>query len=292
MRIQNILMAAALGASITTPASAQLGGLMRKAKEAAATKVVEKTVVASNKNLKSSDTFGPELTDASLDAVLRGLAAMQTAHGQIEQLRLKGQEYQAAYTRSVAAHGDERTKFESASNRIRSCQDSIVDARSTAAQEAYMKRMVSDPVAQAAMIKAARELATKNATTKDTAEMRRAYEDLAKAQGLDPKADSAVATKQCGVIPVTPAWLVEQDSLGERARRAERDARDLEYKSGDDAANAAGMTSREFALARERLLHWYRETHGGSPVQAFGKDERKLLESRKADIEKFDKFLS
>src|SRR3954469_4226525 len=296
MRIQHIRMAAAMGASFAPPASAQLGGLMKKAKEAAAQKagekVVEKAVPGSTRNLKSSDTFVPELTSASLDGVLRGLAAMEKTKGDAEALRAKSQEYQAALSKSVEAHDKDRQAFDAKLERASSCQDTVIDNRRTATQAAYLKRMQTDPAAQAAMIKTAQELAVKNAGIKDTAEIRRAYTELAKSQGIDPKADSAAAIKQCGVIPAKPAWLVEQDSLRARSARAESDVRELEYKAGDDAANASGMDHRAFPLARERVMHWYLETHGGSPIQMFGGDERRLLESRKADIEKFKKLLS
>ena len=122
MRIQNILLAAVLGASIATPASAQLGGLMRKAKEAAATKAVESTIGPTNKNLKSSDTFGPELTEASLDGVLRGLAAMERTLDQARQRRVEGQQLQANYSRSAQAHDNERQKFETVHDRVQLCQ--------------------------------------------------------------------------------------------------------------------------------------------------------------------------
>lgn len=296
MRIQNILMAAAIGASFATPASAQLGGLMKKAKEAAAQKAgekaIEKVIPDAGKNLKSSDSFGPELTAASLDGVLRGLAAMEKTMNEAAALRVKGQEYQAALSKSLDAHDKERQAFDAKYQRTSSCQDSVIDARGSAAQAAYMKRMQTDPAAQAAMIKAAQELALKGAMSPDTAEMQRAYAKLAKEQGIDPKADSVVAAKQCGAIPARPAWLTEQDTLRARAQRAESDVRELEYKSGDDAASASGMDHRAFALARERVTHWYRETHGGSAIQSFGGDERKLFESRKADIEKFKNLLS
>src|SRR3954452_22484772 len=85
MRIQSILMAAAIGASFATPASAQLGGLMKKAKETAAPKAgekaIEKAIPTTNRNLKASDAFGPELTSASLDGVLRGLLTMEKTNG-------------------------------------------------------------------------------------------------------------------------------------------------------------------------------------------------------------------
>lgn len=265
---------------------------MKKAKEAAAQKAVESAIPASNKNLKASDAFGPELTSTSLDGVLRGLAAMEKTMGDAAALRAKGQEYQVALSKSTEAHDKDREKYEAVSSRVSSCQDSVISQRSEAAQAAYMKRMMSDPAAQAAMIKTAQELAQKNVGSKDTAEMRRAYVDMAKAQGIDPKADTVAAVKQCGAVPTKPAWLTEQDTLRARAQRAESDVRELEYKAGDDAANASGMDHRAFALARERVLHWYRETHGSSPIQKFGDDERKLLESHKSDIEKFKKSLS
>ena len=296
MRIQNILMAAAIGASFATRASAQLGGLMKKAKEAAAQKAgekaVEKVIPNASGNLKPSDAFGPELTSASLDGVLRGLAAMEKTMADAATLRAKGQDYQAALSKSITAHDKERQAFDAKYERTNACQDSVIDARGSAAQAAYLKRMQTDPAAQAAMIKAARELALKNAGNPDTADMMQAYTKLAKSQGLDPKADSAAALKQCGAVPARPAWLTEQDTLRARASRAESDVRELEYKSGDDAAKASGMDHRAFALARERVMHWYRETHGGSPIQSFGNDERKLLESRKSDIEKFKNLLS
>jgi hypothetical protein len=294
MRIQHILMAAAIGASFATPASAQLGGLMKKAKEAAAQKAGEAAVEKAipNRNLKSSDAFGPELTPAALDGVLRGLAVLEKTKGEAAALRARGQEYQVALTKSSEAHDKERQSFDAKYERTRACQDSVIDIRGTAAQDAYMKRMQSDPTAQADMIKAAQELSRKNVTSKDTAEVRRAYLQLAKSHGIDPQADTLAAVKQCGAIPLKPAWLTEQDSLRARSARAESDVRELEYKAEDDAAAASGMDHRAFALARERVMHWYRETHGGSPIQAFGGDERKLLESRKTDIEQFKKLLS
>jgi hypothetical protein len=296
MRIQNILMAAAIGAMYATPASAQLGGFMKKAKDAAAQKAgekaVEKAVPSAGRKLKSSDAFGPELTSASLDGVLRGLASMEKTKVDAESARARAREFQNVLSKSVDAHDKERQAFDDKYRRASSCQDSVIDARGSAAQAAAIKRMQTDPAAQAAMISAARELAAKNTTSTDTAEMRRAYTKLMQSQGLDPKADSAVALKQCGAIPARPAWLTEQDTLRARAERAEGEVREIESRSSDDAAAASGMDHRAFALARERVMHWYLETHGSSPIQMFGADERKLLESRKSDIEKFKNLLT
>jgi hypothetical protein len=294
MRIRNLLAAAVLGAAITTPASAQLGGLVRKAKEAAAQKAVESAIGPTNKSLKPSDAFGPELTAASLDGVLRGLAVLQASHEQTEQMRARRMQLDTQLSASITAHEKERESFEALRNKRQACQDSVIDVRGNAAQEAFMKRMQSDPAAQAEAIKMANEIAMKAAISgkTDSAEATRSMQALAKANGIDLHADSLAAVKHCGAIPPTPAWLTEQDSLRARAGRLDEEIRESQYKSGDDATKAAGMEPRAFALAQERVLHWYRETHGGPQVQSFGNDERKLLESRKADIEKYKQVLN
>jgi hypothetical protein len=38
-------------------------------------------------------------------------------------------------------------------------------------------------------------------------------------------------------------------------------------------------------------VNWYQEARGGTPVQVFGGDERKLLESRRSEIEKYKNAL-
>jgi hypothetical protein len=296
MRIQHIFMAAAIGATFATPASAQLGRLMKKAKEAAAQqageKAVDKAVPSAGRKLKSSDAFGPELTSASLDGVFRGLASLEKSKASADAARAKARELQNTLSKSVDAHDKERQSFDAKYQQTSACRDSVIESRGSAAQAAALKRMQTDPAAQAQMIKTAGELALKNTTSTDTADVRAAYLKLMKSQGLDPKADSAAAVKQCGTLPAKPAWLAEQDTLRARAARAEGEVREIESRFNDDAASASGMDNRAFALARERVMHWYIETHGGSPIQLFGSDERKVLESHKTDIEKFKNLLT
>jgi hypothetical protein len=288
-------LAAVAAFAVIAPASshAQLGGLVRKAKEAAANKVVENNP-SLNRSLKPSNAFGPELTAQSLDGVLLGLATTQVKLGEADALRLQRQKIDADLGKSYAAHDKDRLTFDERSRNIGNCQDSVVSSRKSTSQDAYMKRMQNDPVAQAKMIQATMGVSQQITAAQmkgDSVEVRRLMIDLAKSQGIDPKADSLVAIKSCGAVPVKPAWYVEQDSLRARSARLDGQVRDIENGAAGEGAKASGMTVKDYSLARERVLHWYIESKGATPIQAFGSDERKLLESRKADIVKFSNAL-
>jgi len=293
MQIKHLAAVAAFAVIVPATSHAQLGGLVRKAKEAAANKVVENNP-SSNKNLKPSNAFGPELTAQSLDGVLLGLATTQAKLGEADALRLARQRIDADLAKSYSAHDKDREKFDNARQAAEQCQDSIRRARGTASQSAYMKRMQSDPAAQAKMVQAGQKVGFQvNAAQQkgDTAEVRRLMVELAKSQGIDPQADSLAAVKSCGAIPQKPVWYVEQDSLRARSNRIDGQIRDIENSAAGEGAKASGMSLKDYSLARERVLHWYIESKGATPIQAFGPDERKLLESRKADIVKFSNAL-
>jgi hypothetical protein len=90
--------------------------LVRKAKDAAQNKITE------NRNLKSSETFGPELTPASLDAVLRGLAATTAKLDQVKQLEPERDRANTDYAKSSTAHESDRQRYQDASDKISRCQ--------------------------------------------------------------------------------------------------------------------------------------------------------------------------
>src|SRR4051794_30158803 len=72
-----LLVAVASLGTAAPRADAQIGGLVKKAKEAATAKKDSVTRPNANSNTKPSSAFGPELTAGSLDAVLRGATAAQ-----------------------------------------------------------------------------------------------------------------------------------------------------------------------------------------------------------------------
>lgn len=293
MRTSYIVACGILLLAAPNTSSAQLGGLVRKAKDAAASKAENK--VADNSRIKPSSAFGPELTESSLDAVLRGLTAAEAKFGQADQLRTERQRIDADWSKSSSAHEKDRDAYENAKRKAKSCQDSVIRKRSEAAEAAYTKRLQTDPAAQAKMAAAAMDLSQKSAALQakgDTAGMRKLMLEFAKAHGVDPKADSVVAIKACGAVAPKPQWLADQEAQRERSMKLDSQIRDAESGAHSAGAAASGMSARDYAMARERLLHYVMEIHGSSPIQRFGDGERKLLDSHRSDIEKHRKALN
>ncbi|HEY9227723.1 MAG TPA: hypothetical protein VIP11_13795, partial [Gemmatimonadaceae bacterium] len=256
MRFRHIAIIATLAVFTPATARSQIGGLVRRAKEAAATKVVE------NKNLKPSSAFGPELTEQSLNGVLRGLAAAQASLDSADQLRVERQRIDAELSKSYQAHDKEREKYQELARSTERCQDSVTRERGASAQAAYMQRMQSNPAEQAKMMQAAVAVTQKVAAAQqrgDSAEVRRLMTELVKAQGMDPKADSAFAIKTCGAVPQKPAWLAQQESARDRSQSIDGRIREFENGAGAAGAKASSMSVREYSMARERVLHWYLE---------------------------------
>jgi len=144
----------AIVAIATLPATgrAQLGGLITRAAKSAA----EGRVVASatNQNVRPSETFGPELTASSLDAVIKGLAASDAKLVEAKQLHEEKDRLYIQSSQLSQAHDGERGRYNDRVRTIEQCQDSVVHVRGDAAREAYMARMKNDPAAQQEMMRA------------------------------------------------------------------------------------------------------------------------------------------
>jgi len=288
MQFRHFAAGAAFAVTVPAALQAQLGGLVRKAKEAATNKVVER------QNLKPSNAFGTELTPESLESVLRGLAAVEVNVDQTDQLRIERQRIDAEWAKSSDAHEKDRQAYEDLRRKTESCQDNIIRTRANESQTAYMARMKNDPAEQSKMVQAAVAVTQKLQIAQqkgDTLEAKRLMLELAKTQGIDAKADSAAAIRTCGPVPAKPAWLAEEEALRAKASALDGRIRDAEGSNQSTAAKGSGMTIREYSMARERVLHWWIEFKGGTPIQAFGGDERKLLEGRRSDIAKVKRAL-
>lgn len=288
MRFNHIAALAAFAVSVPAVSQAQLGGLVRKATNAATNKMVE------NKNLKPSSAFGPELTAESLDGVLRGLSAADAKLDEADRLRSTRVRIDEELSQSLNAHEKDREVFDNQVRKTETCQSDFRRQRNKENQEMFDAKIKNNPAGQAQLMQVVVQLGGKLAMAQqkgDTAEQRRITLEIYKAQGLDPIADSAATIKTCGVVPAQPAWLVEQDSLRHRSARADNQVRETESGAQAAGAAASGMSSKAYAQARERVMHWYMEARGGSPIQHFGGDERKLMEAKRPTIEKLSRSL-
>jgi hypothetical protein len=288
MRFNYIAAFAAFAVSVPAISHAQLGGLVRKAQNAAANKVIE------NKNLKPSSAFGPELTAETLDAVLRGLAATDAKLAESDRHRETRMKLDDRLSKSLDAHQKDRENYDNLRNKTDQCQSDFRDKQRNAL-EAELDAKRADPAFQAKMMQITLAFAPKLGAAQqkgDTAEYRRLVLEMTKAQGLDPVADSAAVINACGRVPAKPAWLVEQDSIRALSARSDSQVRQAEESAQAAGAAASGMPGKNaYAMARERVMHWYMERRGASPIQHFGADERKLMEGKRDAIMNFSRAL-
>ena len=288
MRFNNVAAFAAFAVSVPAVSHAQLGGLVRKAQNAAANKVIE------NKNLRPSSAFGPELTAETLDAVLRGLAATDAKLAEADRHREARRTLDARLSKSLDAHQKDRESYDNLRIKVDQCQSDFRDKRRNEL-EAEFEAKRADPAQQAKLMQLTIAYGAKLAAAQqkgDTAEYRRLTLEMSKAQGVDPVADSAAVISACGRVPAKPAWLIEQDSIRALAARGDSQVREAEESAQAAGAAASGMPSRNaYAMARERVMHWYMEKRGASPIQHFGAEERKLLEAKRDAIMSFSRAL-
>jgi hypothetical protein len=283
------------------PASAQIGGLVKKARDAATKKPAEAQPVSGG---LPSSAFGSELDDASLSSLMKGLRAMAAKGDQRDALQGRLQKLQTQLSASLDQHQADKEKFDAASDRVRDCQTPFLEKRlaehrakiatqamATGApmDHAAQKRMMEESMKHAQEMQAAMQKG-------DTAAARRIGQAQADKQlgkfGVDLHADTVAAEKVCGAKPARPAWLVEQEALRAQIESLSDQVRDAEREMTLAGVSASGMQADRFGLARERVLNWYRgEAKGGRPIQRFGDRERKLFESRRAELEQVVKAL-
>ena len=283
-------------------ASAQLGGLMKKAQQKMADKAAEKAAdkageKAADAGLGAQPKFDEvlvELNETRLTAAIKGLARERDlrTNGDLAG-RLKAA---AALDSSARAARDKtreaRDRWDDSRSRVTSCIDKVLEERSKG-HEAIVRQKAAqfalDAQAQAAAGKttalpqkfAAIQTEMLQAYAKgDTIMAVRKQGELYKLFGIDLAADSAAGRAKCGAIPAKPADVARADKLEEDATAASTAARELEQRAGDEAARAAGMTLPQFALARERLEMWV-QSHGKG---AYSASERAAL---KAHLDEF-----
>jgi hypothetical protein len=282
------ILAAAMSAS---PASAQLGGLMKKAKSA----VEKKADNAIGKtDLMPVNAFGAPLTEQTLDAVIRGLAASQAKIDEAKLAQAEADKYNKLMSQAAAGHDKEREDYRETSNKIENCQSTFIEARRDSLAKAFQAKMLADPAARAEATQAATNLGaeyTKLLQAGDTVGAQKLMAQRAMKLMGDPKLDTAAAIKKCGVAPAKPAWLGDEEKYRAQWEAANNKSRKIEEEARTAGLSASGMSKENYGLARERIINWLQEKNGGKAVQLFTDEERRAMEARNADIQKYSRQL-
>jgi len=292
-------IAIAIVAAIGFPmhaASAQLGGLVKKARDKVVENQVEKQI---DKRTGTSDAGAPpkfddvtvELTSERLAGVIRGLTAGRAV--------LAGRE--ALVTRRDAA-GQKSADLHEKNNKLISdytdkryqnerCRNDAMNA-SSEKRQAVADKEIKEWQAKAMSDPAFRDKAVAIGMKMGEAQARGdtvAFKKLAAEMGLkadDPKPDSLAADKACGRPLAKPAVLVQIDSLDGITKQLSEEIRQMEEKAATTEVKESGLNERQFFMARERIEAYLSAVKYKSQPRGFSAAEREALGAQQANLEK------
>lgn len=269
---------------------AQLGKIIkektaeRAAREAAQRAGVSQGTPTHHAERYTEATIGQELDEATLNAVLRGMNAVQREFSgvQAERVRLSNRVNELLPT---AIPQDSAWRERHA--RIEQCQRDHTDALMQRRQAQLQARAAAPSMTQEQirLMMALTDSATRAAQRGDSVAVERLNRRLMHVTtGIDVAADSAAAARQCGELPARPAAALELQRV-----RAEIDTlmvreRTIQEQTLPNAARASGLPPQRFALARERILTWYADRSAGGDLSRWPRRERELFERRRDDI--------
>ena len=282
-------------------ASAQIGGLVRKARDKVVDQQVDKrTTAMPASNPGAAPTFDEvtlELTNDRIGQIVRGLTAgravLDGANGSPSRASLIARRDESA--RKSASLSEENSKafdaFYQKRDASQRCRNDAMSASRDKRQQGAEQRQkelqakaMSDPAFREKAIATAQKIAVAQQRG-DTTEMRRLMSELGGVAD-DPKADSLAADKTCGTMPAKPAAMVQVEQLDTQANALTDQIRKLEEKSAATEVKESGLSERQFLMARERVEAYLSAMKYKSQPRGFTAAELEALGARRAELEK------
>ncbi len=287
----------ALLALCAAPADAQLGGLLKKAAKKAAENKVENKIEDKVESATAKPLGGDPLTEATLDALLKGLSLERETQDKTKQLWTAIDAKAKEVTEAERVAGNEPDAWRGASRDVERCISNSLDKSNKQHEKELPQKMQtlmasanSNPAVIAKLQAVGKSVSDAQAKG-DMKAYERAFTEYMKMFGMDVAKDSAVAFAACGKLPPKPASLVALERLQAEVTRLSDERRDAEVESEARAAKAAGMAADKYALARERLWAWSAARKQKQAARALTKDEDALFSARAADIKKIESLL-
>jgi len=285
-------------------ASAQIGGLVKRATKKAADQQVEKQVDKRVDAAAPSDPGAPprfddvtvELTNNRISQIIRGLSAgravLDGANGSPGRATLvtrrddaarKSAELSQSNAKAFDAYYQKRDASERCRNDAISASRDKKQAAAEQRQKEFQQKAMSDPAFREKAMAVAQKIAAAQQKG-DTAEMKRLMTEMGGVAD-DPKADSLAADKVCGPAPAKPAAMAQVEQLDAQAKTLSEQIRQLEEKSADTEVKESGLNERQFHMARERIEAYLSAVKYKSQPRAFSAGELQALGARRADLE-------
>jgi hypothetical protein len=300
-RVSALIVACAFVLAAPATASAQFGGLMKKAKEKVAAKGVEQAAD------KAADKMGPvapgeQLTDDILGKVLTGAQAadrMLADRDGVQAAReAKNKEFSELLDRNQPVHA----AYDEANSKIRDCRSSSFSTLDDARRERFDKRakaMQADPAAVGKMqlisAKYARRMAEAQ-QKQDPVLLQKVQTDIMnELTGTDViaevKKDSTTVDSKCGKVPTLPPSLAQEERLRKDIAAADDSIRTLEAKAITVGGQASGMDKVRYLQAKERALSIMNRMAGQGARVKYGEEEIEAVRKRLTDLEKVKRAL-
>jgi len=279
-----------------TPASAQFGGLMKKAKEKVAEKGVE----------KAAEKVGPvapgeQLSEDLLGKVITGAQAADRTLGERDRVQASRETMNKDFSALVDKNQPVHSAYDQANSKITDCRSSSFHTLEEARQEKYdaqLKKLQADPNMmgkyQLIAMKYAKQLGEAQ-QKQDAAMLQKVQMDMMKEiVGSDPfadmKKDSAMVTAKCGKVPALPPSLAQEEKMRKDLAAADDSIRTLEAKAVNAGAQASGLEQVRYLQLKERALSIMGRVAGQSGAK-YGPEEMEAVKKRLPDLEKVKRAL-
>lgn len=284
--VASIVAAATLAAFVPTSAHAQFGKVLKK--------VVDKKSADANANTASGpppvyDQTVIELTPERLTKVTDGLVAMRRAlvgSDGVQALVKQRDNVNARLAAINDAHGKDLDAYNDAAAKNDACRDQVIDASRSEHQNQIGARVRSDPSFQQKYMELGREMAEASARG-DTAAMHKLQVQLQ--QSMYPatyaKEDTAAADAKCGKTAPEPAWHAQRDSLTQLDNKLGDEIRAAQDRATTAGTQASGMTSAQFAMARERIEMFVQRARNNDRQAGLSQTEVDALHARESQLQ-------
>ena len=284
------LAIAALVLSISaSPANAQLGGLVRKAKDKVVREAGDKS--GANATLEGEDvkftSVIVELTPETLDKVMLGMKAGRARVDAPNGRAALVQERDASSNEAGnlwSKYGDDINALNTKRNEIERCRHDAFQALNKDRDEELRKRAMTDPAFRDKIMALTQQMGMQQAKG-DTTVGSKFELEFRKLRG-ESKADTTAADKKCGTMPAPHPMEAKIDGLRAKSSAADARIRDLDSSADDDDAKASGLEKRQYFMARERIEMYLMRAKSESPQRGFSPAELKSLSARRAELAK------
>lgn len=265
---------------------AQLGGLVRKAADAAARKAGDESglnAALEGENVTYTDVV-LELTPERVDKLIAGFNAGKAKLAGRPALVNKRDAAADRLSTLIDRSGKDIDALRDRRNQVENCRSEAFGEIEDTKTDALPARVMSDP----ALMQKMQDLAMRLGEAQmkgDTATLAKLNREI-KALSAPTAADSAAVTTKCGPVPPPSPAELQIKALQDEVTSLDQQIRSLEESAAQAATSASGMNAKQYPVARERVEMWLSRLKSNSKQSGMSGNELKALYDRRADIEK------